>query len=92
MSLSPDFFFQHSGMDADTVTRLLDNSLHGLDDGELFLEYSQSEALLLDDGRLKSASFDTNQALVCVVSAGKPPAMPMPLNCPKPPLPAPPKR
>lgn len=61
MSLSPDFFFQHSGMDADTVTRLLDNNLHGLDDGELFLEYSQSEALLLDDGRLKSASFDTNQ-------------------------------
>ena len=27
----------------------------------MFLEYSQSEALSFDDGKLKSASFDTTQ-------------------------------
>jgi TldD protein len=32
-----------------------------MDDGELYLEYSQSESLALDDGRIKSASFDTSQ-------------------------------
>jgi TldD protein len=32
-----------------------------MDDGELFLEYSQSESLAFDDGRIKSAGFDTAQ-------------------------------
>ncbi len=31
------------------------------DDGELFLEYSQSEALGFDNGRLKQATYDTAQ-------------------------------
>ena len=35
--------------------------LEGADDGELFLEYSQSEALVFDDGRLKQATYDTAQ-------------------------------
>jgi TldD protein len=32
-----------------------------MDDGELFLEYSQSESFVFDDGRLKNASFNTDQ-------------------------------
>ena len=35
--------------------------LAGADDGELFLEYSQSEALMFDNGRLKQATYDTSQ-------------------------------
>ncbi len=35
--------------------------LAGADDGELFLEYSQTEALLFDNGRLKQATYDTSQ-------------------------------
>jgi TldD protein len=31
------------------------------DDGELFLEYRQSEALVFDNGRLKQATYDTSQ-------------------------------
>ncbi|WP_281301307.1 MULTISPECIES: metalloprotease TldD [unclassified Iodidimonas] len=61
MSLHPDFFYTHAQMDQGAVERLTDRSLMGLDDGELFLEYSQSEGLAFDDGRLKSASFDTAQ-------------------------------
>ena len=35
--------------------------LAGADDGELFLEYSQTEALMFDNGRLKQATYDTSQ-------------------------------
>ena len=33
----------------------------GMDDGEMFLEYRQSESFSFDDGRLKAASYDTDQ-------------------------------
>jgi TldD protein len=39
----------------------LDGALKGADDGELFLEYSQSESFVFDDNRLKAATFDTSQ-------------------------------
>ena len=35
--------------------------LAGADDGELFLEYGQTEALVFDNGRLKQATYDTSQ-------------------------------
>jgi len=43
------------------LERLAAETIAGADDGELFLEYSQSEALGFDDGKLKTASFDTSQ-------------------------------
>lgn len=54
-------FFEHTGMDRGRVTGLVEEALGGADDGELFLEYRQSESLLFDDGQLKSANFDTAQ-------------------------------
>src|SRR5438045_4450005 len=42
-----------------------------MDDGELFLEYSQSESVALDDGRIKSASFDTTQGFGLRAVAGE---------------------
>ena len=54
-------FFGRTGMDPERVERLVGDALHGMDDGELFLEYSQSESVALDDGRIKSAAFDTSQ-------------------------------
>jgi len=40
---------------------LVSDSLHGMDDGELFLEYSVSEAISYDEGTLKTATSDTTQ-------------------------------
>jgi len=54
-------FFDRAGLDNATVTRLVGDALQGADDGELFLEYRQSESISLDDGRIKSATFDTVQ-------------------------------
>ena len=56
-----ELLFTRAGMDRNKVESLVEGALDGCDDGELFLEYKQSEALAWDDGRLKSASFDTSQ-------------------------------
>ncbi len=56
-----DLFFSRFDLDQQQVESSISNALRGADDGELFLEYRQSEGLAFDDGRLKSASFDTAQ-------------------------------
>ncbi|ETR77206.1 peptidase C69 [Afipia sp. P52-10] len=50
-----------SGLDRDQVKAEIARGLIGADDGELFLEYRQSEALMFDNGRLKQATYDTAQ-------------------------------
>jgi len=50
-----------AGLDRDRVKQHLNHGLEGADDGELFLEYCQSESLLFDNGRLKHANYDTSQ-------------------------------
>src|SRR5580692_3872317 len=61
LSQTDDLFFTQTGMDRASVERTVNEALAGADDGELFLEYRQSESLVWDDGKLKSASFDTTQ-------------------------------
>jgi len=61
LAVTDALFFDRTGMDPARVEALVSQSLAGMDDGELYLEYSQSESLALDDGRIKSASFDTSQ-------------------------------
>src|SRR6202047_1673472 len=48
-------------LDRDTVRREMARGLAGADDGELFLEKSQTEALMFDNGRLKKATYYTPQ-------------------------------
>src|SRR4051812_30276214 len=50
-----------TGLDQNRAEALLKRGLEGADDGELFLEYRQSEALVFDNGRLKQATYDTAQ-------------------------------
>ena len=62
MSTTPDdLFFTRAGLDRGRLDTIVGDALHGADDGELYLEYTQSESFSFDDGRLKSASFDTSQ-------------------------------
>ncbi len=60
LSVTDELFYDRAGLDRARVGQLVDDALSGADDGELFLEYRQSEALAFDDGRLRHASFDTN--------------------------------
>jgi TldD protein len=61
LSKTDELFFTRAGLDRGRIEGVIGDALRGADDGELFLEYNQSEALSWDDGRLKSASFDTTQ-------------------------------
>jgi TldD protein len=61
LARTDELFFTRTGMDQRRVERIIGEALAGMDDGELFLEYTQSESVALDDGRIKSASFDTAQ-------------------------------
>ncbi len=50
-----------TGLDRDTALKRLQEATAGADDGELFLERRRSEALVFDDGRVKSASYDASE-------------------------------
>ena len=58
-------------VDAAEALSTLQGALHGADDGELFLERSESEMLMFDDGRLKSASYDATEGFGLRVVAGE---------------------
>jgi TldD protein len=59
------------GPGRETAARILDEALHGAEDGELYLESVRSEAFVFDDGRLKSASFDSGQGFGLRVVSGE---------------------
>jgi TldD protein len=48
-------------LDPARLEGLVDEALFGADDGELFIEQRQTEGFVVDDGRLKTASFDASQ-------------------------------
>ncbi len=66
-----ELFFDRAGLDPRRLQAIVDDALGDADDGELFLEYRQSEALSLDDGKLKSAAFDTSQGFGLRAVAGE---------------------
>src|ERR1700710_595096 len=60
-----------ANLDRDAVRHQIARGLEGADDGELFLEYSESEALMFDNGRLKTANFNTDQGFGLRAVAGE---------------------
>jgi TldD protein len=71
LKVTDALFFDKTGMDKTAVDGIVSNALHGCDDGELFMEYCQSESFLFDDGKVKSASFDTSQGFGLRAVAGE---------------------
>src|SRR6202142_2852766 len=61
MDESISSLIDRAGLDKAKVRNLIGHGLDGADDGELFLEYKQAEALTFDNGRPKQASYDTSQ-------------------------------
>ncbi len=56
---------------AERALAILREALHGADDGELFLERTESEGVVFDDGRLKTASYDSGEGFGLRVVAGE---------------------
>jgi TldD protein len=62
MNLTPDprrFLYRTDALDPDAAQRLTAEALKSCEDGELYLQYTASEAFGFDDGRLKTADFNT---------------------------------
>ncbi|WP_334164200.1 metalloprotease TldD [Phenylobacterium sp.] len=60
-----------AGVDPHRAGQILGEALDGADDGELFVERSESESFLFDDGRLKSAAYDSTEGFGLRVVAGE---------------------
>jgi len=46
-------------LDQETAARITAEALRGADDGELFLEYRESESISMEDGRIRAANYDS---------------------------------
>jgi TldD protein len=62
LAVTDALFFAREGatLGLEAAERLTRGALAQSDDGELFLEYRESESINLDDGRIRAAGFDTS--------------------------------
>ena len=58
-------------VDFDQAEAILADAAIGSDDSDIYIERTRSEGFLFDDGRLKSATFDTDQGFGLRVVAGE---------------------
>jgi TldD protein len=61
MTAAATSLIDRAGLDRPRLAKIIARGLDGADDGELFLEYRQSEVLAFDNGRLTDATYDTSQ-------------------------------
>ena len=61
LATTDDLFFNRADatLDRAAAEHITADALAGADDGELFLEYRESESISLDDGRIRAANYDT---------------------------------
>src|SRR5580658_8682457 len=69
--VSGQSLLRSSGVEPERAGALLGDAIAGADDGELFLERTESEAFVFDDGRLKSAAYDSSEGFGLRVVAGE---------------------
>jgi len=62
LAVTDRIFFERAdaALDRDTAARVTADALARGDDGELFLEYRESESISWDDGRIRAAGFDSS--------------------------------
>jgi TldD protein len=69
--VSAPSILEAAGVDARRAHDILGEALTKADDGELFVERSESESFVWDDGRLKSANYDATEGFGLRVVAGE---------------------
>ncbi|HEY5006442.1 MAG TPA: metalloprotease TldD [Caulobacteraceae bacterium] len=69
--VSAPSILEAAGVDARRAHDILGEALTNADDGELFVERSESESFVWDDGRLKSANYDAAEGFGLRVVAGE---------------------
>ncbi|MDM7458454.1 MAG: DNA gyrase modulator, partial [Paracoccus sp. (in: a-proteobacteria)] len=71
LSTRPAFDPFSTDLDRDRALAILRDALTGAEDGELFIERSQSEVLSFDDGRLRNSSYMAGQGFGLRAIAGE---------------------
>ena len=56
-----EFFSEENSISRKSAETIVNNTLFKCDDGELFLESTVSESLVLDDGKIKNTSYDSSK-------------------------------
>ena len=56
-NLNMSKFFDNTDLDINKAESIVSSTLNKCDDGELYLENSKSEAIILDDNKIKSSNF-----------------------------------
>ena len=59
MSLMSNFF-EKSDLSRNEAENIISDTLQKCDDGELYLENSKSETILLDDNKIKNSSYNSD--------------------------------
>lgn len=59
--MNRNYFFSNTDLDIDKAAKLVENCLHGFDDGELYLQYAESETISILDGAIKTSSYDVSK-------------------------------
>ena len=62
---APISLVDRAGLDRPRLAKIISRGLEGADDGELYLEYRQSEVLAFDNGRLKQATYEPPKVRAC---------------------------
>ena len=53
-------FFNKTDLSRKEAENIISETLYNCDDGELYLENSKSESILLDDNKIKSSSYSSD--------------------------------
>ena len=53
-------FFKKSDLSRSEAENIISNTLNKCDDGELYLEDSKSESIVLDDNKIKDSSYSSD--------------------------------
>ena len=66
-----DSLIDQFDIDRAEIEGVLGESIGKADDAELFMEYAETEALVFDNGKLKTGTFDTRQGFGLRAVAGE---------------------
>ena len=53
-------FFNKTDLSRNDAEKIISETLNNCDDGELYLENSKSESIVLDDGKIKSSTYNSD--------------------------------
>ena len=53
-------FFNKTDLSRNNAEKIISETLNNCDDGELYLESSKSESVVLDDGKIKNSTYSSD--------------------------------